>query len=184
MIIGENIRLRAVEKDDLPQFTHWLNDPEVRHGLMLYLPLSLSEEEQWFDTMLKRPQEERPLVIEIKDNQNWVTAGNCGLFDINWRIRSAEMGIFIGDKRYWSQGYGTESVQLLLKHGFNTLNLNRIFLRVYENNPRAMRAYEKAGFVHEGRMRQAHFQEGQYFDAIFMSVIRSEWRDEYKSHKN
>ncbi len=178
MIIGKNIRLRAIERDDLPMFTRWLNDPEVRHGLLIFLPLSQAEEEQWFEGMLKRAPEERPLVIEINESKAWVAIGNCGLFDINWRARSAEIGIVIGEKRYWNQGFGTESVQLLLKHGFETLNLNRIFLRVHENNPRAARAYEKAGFVHEGRMRQAHYQEGKYFDALLMSVIRSEWKDE------
>jgi RimJ/RimL family protein N-acetyltransferase len=87
------------------------------------------------------------------------------------------VGIFIGDKKYWSLGYGTEAMKLVLKHGFETLNLNRIFLRVYENNPRAIRSYEKAGYVHEGRMRQGHYQDGQYVDVLFMSVLRSEWEN-------
>jgi RimJ/RimL family protein N-acetyltransferase len=55
--------------------------------------------------------------------------------------------------------------------------LNRIFLRVYETNPRAIRSYEKAGFVHEGRMRQAEFKDGEYFDVFLMSVLRSEWKE-------
>lgn len=178
MIIGDTVRLRAIEKDDLLLFTRWFNDPEVRHGLMVFLPLSLTEEQQWYEAMLKRPQEERPLMIEIDDGGKWVAVGNCGLFDINWRIRSAEVGICIGEKKYWNKGFGTKSMKLLLHHGFKTLNLNRIALHVYENNPRALRAYEKAGFTHEGRMRQAHFQDGQYFDAHLMSVLRSEWKDE------
>jgi len=64
---------------------------------------------------------------------------------------------------------------LLLKHGFETLNLHRIFLRVYEENIRAVRAYEKAGFVFEGKMRQAVYKHGNYDDVLFMSVLRSEW---------
>jgi diamine N-acetyltransferase len=178
MIYAEKIRLRAIEKDDLPTFTGWFNDPEVRHGLMVFLPMSLSEEEQWFQGVLKRPHEERPLVIDVEVDDKWVTIGNCGFFDINWRIRSAEVGICIGEKQYWNKGFGTQSMQLILQHGFNTLNLNRISLHVYENNPRAVCAYEKAGFVHEGRMRQAHYQDGQYYDAHLMSVVRSEWKEE------
>ncbi|MBM3145470.1 MAG: GNAT family N-acetyltransferase [Chloroflexi bacterium] len=176
MIYGDGIRLRAIDKDDLPLFVEWLNDPEVRHGLMIYLPLSQTEEEQWFDAMLKRPQEEHPLVIEVNDQEQWIPVGDCGLFGINWRVRSAEVGIVIGDKSRWNQGYGVKAVRLLLQHGFGTLNLNRIFLRVYENNPRAVRSYEKAGFVQEGCMRQAHYQDGQYFDVILMSVLRQEWK--------
>ncbi len=64
---------------------------------------------------------------------------------------------------------------LLLRHGFATLNLNRIYLRVYAENKRAIRTYEKAGFVHEGRMRQGVYKHGKYFDVLFMSVLREEW---------
>ncbi len=66
-------------------------------------------------------------------------------------------------------------MRLLLKHGFDTLNLNRIYLRVFSNNVRAIRCYEKAGFVQEGRFRQAHYQDGEYWDVLVMSVLRSEW---------
>ena len=175
MIYGEGIRLRAIEKDDLPLFVEWLNDPKVRQGLLIYLPFSQAEEQQWFEAMLKQPQEEHPLVIEIEEQEQWIPVGNCGFSTVNWRVRSAEVGIVIGEKSYWNQGHGTKAMRLLLRHGFKTLNLNRVFLRVFEHNPRAARSYEKAGFVHEGRMRQAHFHEGQYFDVILMSVLRSEW---------
>jgi diamine N-acetyltransferase len=176
MIYGERVRLRRTEREDLPCFVEWLNDPEVRHGLAIYLPLSLAEEENWFENMLKSPENERPLGIEIVTESGWKLIGNCGLFGIDWRIRMAEFGIFIGAKEHWNQGYGTEVVQLILKHGFNTLNLNRISLRVYANNPRAKRSYEKAGFVEEGIMRQAHYADGEYFDVYLMSVLREEWQ--------
>jgi RimJ/RimL family protein N-acetyltransferase len=64
----------------------------------------------------------------------------------------------------------------LVKHGFQTINLNRIYLRVLETNPRAIRAYEKAGFTHEGRQRQADFRDGRYIDLLVMSMLRSEFR--------
>jgi len=83
----------------------------------------------------------------------------------------------IGEKAYWSQGHGTDAVRLLLRYGFNELNLNRICLHVYSFNTRAIRCYEKAGFVLEGRLRQDVFHHGEYADALVMSVLRSEWRD-------
>jgi diamine N-acetyltransferase len=86
-----------------------------------------------------------------------------------------EFGIFIGDKSLWDKGYGTEAVELLLLHGFQTLNLNRIYLRVYSTNLRAKRSYEKAGFVLEGTLRQAMYRHGQYADIHIMSVLRPEW---------
>lgn len=176
MIYGERVRLSRNERADLPHFLEWLNDPEVRRYLSGNLPLSQAHEEAWFENMLKKPAEEQPFSIEIRDGENWRLIGNCGFFDIDWQARSSEVGIFIGDKSCWNQGYGTEVMRLLLKVGFETLNLNRIFLRVFAGNLGAIRAYEKAGFVHEGRFRQAVFREGKYHDVLFMSVLRAEWQ--------
>ena len=94
---------------------------------------------------------------------------------INWTTRSAEVGLFIGEKSCWNKGYGTEIMQLLLRLGFDNFNLNRIFLRVDEANKGGIRAYEKAGFVHEGRFRQGNFRDGKYSDMLLMSVLRTEW---------
>lgn len=176
MIYGDRIRLRADERADLSRFVEWLNDPEVREGISSHLPISQVEEEQWYENMLKTPRDEHPFAIEIRTEDGiWKLIGNCGLFDFNWLCRSAEVGIFIGDKSCWNQGYGTEVMRLLLKHGFDTVNLNRIYLRVFVANPRAIRCYEKVGFVHEGRLRQAGFKNGQYVDFFIMSVLRSEY---------
>lgn len=178
MIYGDRIRLRAVTRSDLPQFIEWLNDPEVRAGLLMHLPLSIEDEEAWFENMIKSPAAQHPMVIEVRSGEGWKMIGDCGFHLIDWRIRSAELGIFIGEKSYWGQGYGTEVMRLLLKHGFNTLNLNRIALEVFETNPRAIRTYEKVGFVHEGRRRQDMFKDGRYIDVLLMSVLRSEWQDD------
>jgi RimJ/RimL family protein N-acetyltransferase len=179
MIYGKRIRLRRDERVDLPKFVEWLNDPEVYRYLgAINLPFSISKEEQWFENMLKRSREEQPFAIEIREDDGWRLVGNCGFFDINRSARSAEVGIFIGDKSCWNKGYGTEVIRLLLRVGFETLNLNRIFLRVDESNRGGIRAYEKAGFIHEGRFRQGTFQGGEYRDMLLMSVLRSEWSSE------
>ncbi|MCC6956363.1 MAG: GNAT family N-acetyltransferase [Anaerolineales bacterium] len=178
MIYGEGIRFRGIEQSDLVSFVTWLNDPEVREGLAMYLPLSMADEQDWFEDLQKRPPEERPYLIEVQQDDNtWVGVGNCGFFNINWRIRSAEVGIFIGEKRFWGRGIGTKVMRLLIQVGFDTLNLNRIRLDVYDTNPRAIRTYEKAGFVYEGRQRQGMYQNGRYVDVLQMSVLRSEWEE-------
>lgn len=175
MIYGKRTRLRAINQEDLPLFVEWLNDPEVIQGLIHYQPFSLDDERDWYESMRKRPQEERPLMLDIKIDNSWKPIGDLGFFGIDWRIRSAEFGIVIGLKEYWDQGYGTEAMRLMLNHGFKTLNLNRIYLQVYENNLRAIRVYEKTGFRQEGQLRQAHFQDGSYMDVILMSILRSDW---------
>ncbi|OGO30422.1 MAG: hypothetical protein A2Z16_00110, partial [Chloroflexi bacterium RBG_16_54_18] len=137
MIYGKRIQLRAPEREDIPLFVKWLNDTEVRRGLARYLPISTAEEERWFAGMLDRPAVEHPLTIEVQPEGSWRAIGNIAFFNLDWRVRMAEVGILIGEKEFWNQGYGTETMRLFLKHGFETLNLNRIFLVVYANNARA-----------------------------------------------
>ncbi len=175
VIYGERIRLRAVEREDVKKFCVWVNDPEVTRHLTLYLPMSTVDEEHWFDSLGKRDPNEKPLVIEIRDGDGWKMIGNCGVFGIDPISRLGELGIMIGEKDEWNKGYGTETMSLLLRHCFETLNLNRVYLHVYAENLRGKRAYEKAGFVEEGRLREAVYKRGKYDDVIVMSVLRSEW---------
>jgi RimJ/RimL family protein N-acetyltransferase len=181
MIYGERIRLRRDERSDIPKFVEWLNDPEVRRYLLLSMPISQAAEENWFENMLKLPAHEQPFGIEIRQvvaesgSDGWQLIGNCSFMEFNWTARSAEVGLFIGDKSCWNKGYGTEVMRLLLRVGFETLNLNRVFLRVDEDNKGGIRAYEKAGFIHEGCIRQGTYQNGEYRDMLLMSVLRSEW---------
>lgn len=181
MIIGKRVRLRAIEKDDLPRFVAWLNDPEVRRNLLLYQPLSMGQEEQWYADILKENVDEQPLCVDVEVGENWEPAGNISLIELNQHDRSAETGIFIGRKDFWNKGYGCEAMRLMIGHGFNDLNLNRIFLRVYETNPNGVRCYEKAGFKHEGRLREAHYHEGRYIDMLMMSILKSEWIETEKT---
>jgi diamine N-acetyltransferase len=178
MIYGERIRFRAPERSDIPLFVTWLNDPDVRRGGSQHLPFSSIDEEKWFDQMQGQPQYEHPMVIEIRkpgEADAWNPIGTIGFVSIDWRNRCSEFGIMIGEKTYWNQGYGTEATKLLLKHGFETLNLNRVFLKVFDNNPGAIRTYEKAGFTHEGRLRQTEFQQGKFLDTLIMGILRSEF---------
>jgi RimJ/RimL family protein N-acetyltransferase len=176
MIYGERIRLRAIERDDIPRYVEWLNDPEVTAGLMLNLPMASWDETHWFENLGKRAPEERALAVEMKTPEGgWMHIGSVGFDRVEWINRMAEFGIFIGEKSLWDQGYGTEATLLMLKHGFETLNLNRIFLHVYENNPRAIHAYEKAGLVREGLLREARYRNGRYINVLLMSILRAEW---------
>ena len=68
-------------------------------------------------------------------------------------------------------------MRLLLKHGYENLNLHSLWLRVFELNQRALRAYEKAGFKLEGKFREGQFLEGKYVDVMIMSVLQTEWQE-------
>ncbi len=175
IIYGKRVRLRAVEREDVKKFYEWVNDPDVTFGLSLYLPMSMLDEEKWFERAAGRAPDEKPLAIELRAGDGWRLIGNCAFFGIDSVARSGEFGIMIGDKSLWNQGLGTETVGLILRHGFETLNLNRVVLHVFADNPRAVRAYEKAGFTREGTLREAVFKHGKYSDMHIMSVLRREW---------
>lgn len=83
MIYGERICLRVPEREDLPVFVEWLNDPEARRGLAMVLPMSNEREEKWFENMLERPEEEHVHIIEVKKRSNWAMIGSCGLMEID-----------------------------------------------------------------------------------------------------
>ncbi|KAF0110650.1 MAG: putative acetyltransferase [Chloroflexi bacterium] len=177
MITGKRVRLRAIERDDIPNFVRWLNDREVIEFLLMNSPLSKAMEEKWFEGHLAAPiTSAQVMAIEALSGDQWVHIGNTGIHNIEPVHNAAEFGIFIGEKDFWNKGYGREATLLTLKHGFEDLNLNRIFLNVYENNLRGIAAYKAAGFVHEGVLREAVYKNGRYLDVLVMSVLHSEWK--------
>jgi RimJ/RimL family protein N-acetyltransferase len=180
IIFGRHLRLRAIEREDLKKFHEWVNDPEVTRGLAMYLPKSMAEEEEWFNSLARHDPKERPFAMDTRKGKAWKLIGNCGAFKVDAVNRSAELGIMIGDKSEWDKGYGAEAMSLLLRHCFETLNLNRAYLRVYADNVRAVRSYEKDGFVLEGRLREGVYKFGKYEDVLLMSVLRSEWESRKK----
>ena len=181
ILYGENIRLRAAERTDIPIFQRWINDPEVVEYLSNIFPYSLEDETAWFESTLKQPMAEHPLVIDLRlrhgehGEVEWLPIGICAFIGIRDIHHSAEVGIFLGEKEYWSQGYGTKAMRLLLKFGFEDLNFHRIWLRVLENNHRARKSYLKAGYTEEGRLRKSEFRHGFYNDIILMSILQEEW---------
>lgn len=174
MIYGDGIRFRAIEKEDIPNFLRWLNDPETRQYLLLYIPLSRADEERWVESLPDR-KDDYVFAFEALIDEKWIHLGNVGLHGIDWKNSHATFGIVLGEKQYWGQGYGTEATRLMLRFAFDTLNLNRVELEVFEFNPRAMRAYEKAGFRLEGTRRQALYQDGRYWDAHWMAILSEEF---------
>ena len=183
MVYGDGVRLRSIERDDLPRFVQWLNDPETRQGLAVRFPMGMAEEEHWFEENLKAEPGLRALALDAHAESpapaataNWTHIGGTGFHKIDWGDRWGEIGILIGNKEYWNRGYGTEATRTLVRWGFDGLNLNRIWLRVYEDNARAIRCYEKVGFRIEGRLRQDRFRDGRYLDTIIMAILRDEFR--------
>jgi RimJ/RimL family protein N-acetyltransferase len=113
------------------------------------------------------------LGIALRESDRLV--GATGLHHTDLRNRHAAFGIVIGEKDFWGKGLGSEATRLVVGYAFGTLNLNRVWLEVYEYNPRAARVYEKAGFRVEGRLRQDTFRDSRYWDTLVMGILRDEW---------
>lgn len=171
MLEGKMVRLRAPERGDLPVFVKWINDPEVVEFLQFEPPMSIEDEEVWFQHMIQ--SRDRTFVIETKEGR---PIGNIGLIGMDWRNRKTDIGIMIGEKDAWDHGYGTDSMMVVLRYLFEELNLNRIGLYVDVHNDRALRCYEKCGFSKEGIVRQYRFKDGRYIDSVQMSILHQDWK--------
>ena len=110
--------------------------------------------------------------------------GNVSLEEIDRTNRSAVLGIFIGDKEYLNNGYGTEAIQLILEYGFKYMNLHSINLTVMEFNKRAQKCYIKCGFKETGRKRNCKFINGKYYDNIIMDILENEFNGDFIRNKN
>jgi len=170
MIYGDRIILRAVERGDLPDYVRWLNEPAVLEYFADMVPLSLEKEEEWYEKMLRDPSL-RAFAVEFEGHH----IGNAGFSHIDGRDARAEVGLFIGMPEMWDRGLGFDVLNTMVRFGFEQMNLNRIYLRVFAGNERAIHLYEKAGFRHEGAWRQAGFRHGRYQDLLWMSILREEW---------
>lgn len=175
MLIGDRVRLRAVERDDLPRFVAWLNDPEVRSHLLMFAPLSMADEERWFEGLGSDPAR-RVFAIDRAHGDGWLHVGTCGLERVDLRNGSCTLGLFLGDPSERGRGVGSEAMQLLLGFAFDELRLHRVELEVFEDNERARRVYERLGFVEEGRRRQSLWKGGRWLSPVVMSLLVHEHR--------
>lgn len=181
MLRGKRIALTPIKREYVDSFIKWLNDPEITQFLTVYRPLTRMEEEDWLENLKNRKDTIHLSIVISEEDDSGKLIGNCGIHNIDWKNRFGEVGIMIGEKEYHNQGYGAEAMELLLEYVFNTVNLNRIELVVYEYNARAIKLYKKLGFMEEGRKRQFMWNKGRYHVAIIMSILAEEWNEKKKS---
>jgi RimJ/RimL family protein N-acetyltransferase len=174
MLHGERVTLRAVERDDLPLLWAYNNDlaVELAGGGDPPLPQSLARLQAEFDANAAKGGRDGATFAIVADGK---CIGTCGLFGQSETDGHVELGIGIGDRAYWGRGYGRETVTLLLDYAFRLRNWRRVWLRVWGNNERAVRAYRACGFVEEGRLRSHVWSAGAYYDLILMGILRDEW---------
>ena len=171
LIQGRLVFLRPMEAADAPLYQQWRADADVALLAGFSEPLSLAAVERRVGD--RSPDDTHAYLICLLNDGRPI--GEAALFEHDRINGSAELGIFIGERSEWGKGYGTDAVEAIVAFGFEAQRLERVWLNVWTENPRAQRAYEKAGFVHEGTLRHDRWERGQYTDGHVMSILRDEW---------
>lgn len=175
MIVGTRVTLRPFTPDDLPALRRWHDDPEVMRYWGDRSPIVSAHE----------------FAADLAPTGRFVQFGENGYFCIcdetgraigridyegfKMPERTAELSILIGERDAWSAGYGTEAITLLLDWLFNDRGAHRVWLEVFADNTRAQRAYEKAGFVREGTLRETWIADGRWHDEHVYGILRREF---------
>lgn len=174
IIEAGRVYLRPFEAADAETYRRWRTDAEPMALAGWPAPLSLAQVEARI-AMLTEAQgkENSTFLICLREDDRPI--GEVLLAGIDRVNGSAELGIFIGEVAEWGKGYGTDAVNAIVDFGFAGLRLERIWLNVWTENPRAQRAYEKAGFTREATLRHDRYEGGRYTDGHVMSILRDEW---------
>ena len=169
---GERVSLRAVEPDDLDRYLVWVNDPEVTRWLSLRYPIGREGERQILDR-LTRANGYDHAAFAVDDQVTGEHLGTVSLFDARSESRVAELGIFLGAKDRWGEGFGYDALVTLLRFGFWEMNLRRVELSVLDGNVRAKALYERVGFIEVGRRPGHWYKRGAPLDDFVMSIARA-----------
>jgi [ribosomal protein S5]-alanine N-acetyltransferase len=171
-IEGSRIRLRPLRRPDAARIVAILNDPDVRRTLRPLPVLTVAAEEAFIEGIEGAAHD---LVVGIAAREDDRIVGVVGLHHLDHPARQGEFGIFVGPPSEWRKGYGEEATRLILRHGFEALALNRIWLHVHADHAGAIALYARIGFRPEGLLRQGGARDDGLVDVVAMGILRSEW---------
>lgn len=175
MIKGAKIGLRAVEREDLVKLRDWRNIAEFRRNFREHRELSITNQENWYTRTINSPNDYMFIIERLEDKE---PLGACGLLYVNWINRSADFSFYIGYKEAYmdNEGYATEATRLLLDYGFKNLNLNKIWMELYEFDTKKLDHFiNKFGFHKDGVLRENCFEDGRYYDSCIISLLQKEY---------
>lgn len=176
MLRGENVYLRLLEREDIPQRTSWINDEETNKMFRFDWPVSLAKSQQWFNTTV---MDSSKIHFVIVDNETDQLIGMTGLLGVSNKDRHAEVYLTIGEKKYRGRGLSTEVLNLLIAYSFENLGLERLCAHNFIYNIASQKMFEKVGFIKEGVMRKHSFKNGKLEDINIYGLLKEEWRKEY-----
>ena len=165
---GEDVTLRTVEEEDVEFVQEYINDPDVRWGLSMAMPINGEQEREYFEERISSDEDIHLLVCADEEAVGMVS------LTVGDRHGSAEIGISLAPE-YHGNGYGTAASRLLTTYAFEELRMHRVMARVFAFNEGSKRIWEKLGFEREGTHREAAFTGGEYVDVLFYGVLEDEW---------
>jgi hypothetical protein len=175
MLIGEFTCLRAVESTDLQLLRDWRNIPDFRINFREHRLLNLENQKIWFDRLSNSHTD---FMFVILDKINLEPIGACGLLYTNWIIRSSDFSFYIGkDNLYIDKKLAKDAAKILIDFGFKDLNLNKIWMELYEFDKKKIDFFQKLlNFKVEGKLRSNAFANGKYWDSYIISMLKSEYQ--------
>lgn len=174
MLSGQHVGLRAIEEADLEQLLAWRNIPEFRQYYRESRELSMHLQKVWFESINKPHSNVRMFaIVRLSDG---MLLGACGLCLIDLMNRSADLSIYLGrDNLYIDDVYAPDTAKLLLKYGFEEVNLHRIWAEIYDIDTKKQAFFESLGFHLDGRFRESHWTLGRWVDSLFFSILDREF---------
>lgn len=156
--------------DRLSSIVQWRNDRAVNQYLRQGIH-TLAEVQEWYMQYFSRAENKLFAVYAAK-----MLIGYCTLEHMDATQRSCEIGIVIGDSHYWNKGLGAMVVKQVTTLAFTRYHLHRVYAVIQGGNIASMRCFEKVGFQHEGRLRDARYVNGEYIDMQYYAVLAHEWK--------
>lgn len=172
MLRSARIHLRPVTLDDTDRMIAWRNNPFILDTVFNPRPITREQHEAWYHQLINN-SERIEFIIAWNDSSEPI--GRIGLDHIDYHNQKAEYSISIGETGAWGKGLGAEATHLVLDYGFRELNLNKIYLKVFEENQRAVQLYKKMGFVAEGVLAEEYFKQGEFKTILYMSILRKNY---------
>jgi RimJ/RimL family protein N-acetyltransferase len=155
--------------DRLTAIVHWRNDPAVNRYLRQGIR-TLEEVQEWYTQYFSRAENKLFAVYTDK-----ILIGYGTLEHLDTTHRSCEIGIVIGEKQYWNKGVGALAVTRLTTLALTKYDLHRVYAVIHGDNSASRRCFEKVGFQHEGRLREARCVDGEFIDLHYYAVLEQEW---------
>lgn len=173
MLKGKKVILRNYRKDDLDTLLEIINEDEYKKNVSSRIPYPVMYKDIEEDyNKISGYKDYYDFAIESIDEGRYI--GECGIKSIDWKNRKTEIYIFLG-KNYVEKGYGTDAMKVLINFIFNEINLNKVKLTVFSFNTRAIKSYEKCGFIIEGTLRNELYKQGIYHDLIVMGLLKEDY---------